>query len=145
MKKNYTLFLLLLLHNIAISQISGGNTQNTKMPEIIPPSPTVASLMKFEEVPVDYYTGTPSIGIPLYQFQLDEKLKLDIGLSYSSSGIKVDEIPGWAGTGWALNVGGSISRTMMGRADDDFRGIFNNGFFNLDNLINIYYKLMNNA
>src|SRR5690606_1506274 len=38
---------------------------DTDMPEIAPPSSTVAALMKFEEIPVDNYTGIPNISIPL--------------------------------------------------------------------------------
>ncbi|WP_298761858.1 hypothetical protein, partial [uncultured Psychroserpens sp.] len=37
-----------------------------ELPEVIPPSPTVANLMQFEEVPVSYYTGQPNISIPIY-------------------------------------------------------------------------------
>ena len=59
--------------------------------------------MKFEEIAVDNYTGTPNINLPLYSFILDAQLSLEMSLSYSSTGIKVDDIPGWAGCGWALS------------------------------------------
>ena len=127
-----TKFLVIIL----ISGLGFGQSDpsNVNFTDIVPPAPSVAALMKLEEVPVNYYTGTPDISIPLYSERLHEKLDLNVGLSYSSTGVKVDDIPGWAGAGWALNFGGSISRTMIGRPDDDMNGIFNNGFFDYENM-----------
>lgn len=91
--------------------------QDELMPDFIPPAPTAASLIKFAEIPVGYYTGTPQINIPIYQAN-GKELNLDISLSYHAGGIKVSEIPGWVGLGWALNAGGVISRTMQGLPDE---------------------------
>lgn len=125
-----------LLTIVLISALGFGQNDpsNVNFTDIVPPAPSVSALMKLEEVPVNYYTGTPDISIPLYGEKLHERLDLNVGLNYSSTGIKVDDIPGWAGAGWALNFGGSISRTMIGRPDDDMNGIFNNGFFTYESM-----------
>jgi hypothetical protein len=113
------------------------------MPVIVPPSPTVANLMNFEEVPVDNYTGQPDISIPLYSKQLNSELSLPLFLKYSTMGIRIEQRSGWVGTGWSLDAGGVISRTIRGYADeqvksgsyDEVIGIFHNAdFWNFDNL-----------
>ena len=89
-----------------------------ELPQIIPPSPTVANLMRFEEVPVSYYTGQPNISIPIYSKALTRDLTMDIGLSYNTQGVKINNNSSWTGTSWSLNAGGTISRTVRGEADE---------------------------
>jgi hypothetical protein len=84
---------------------------------IIPPSPTAASLGRYGEIPVSMFSGTPSIEIPLFELE-GTKLSLPISLSYQANGVKVEEIPGWVGLGWALNAGGVITRTVNNIADE---------------------------
>ena len=84
---------------------------------IIPPSPNVASLGKYGDIPVSYYTGTPNISIPIYEV-VDGDVSLPVSISYHASGIKVAEEASRVGLGWALNAGGVISRTVLGL--DDF-------------------------
>ena len=51
------------------------------LPTILGPSPTVASLMRFEEIPVNHYTGVPQIDIPIFSANsLYPKLSLNLGL-----------------------------------------------------------------
>lgn len=80
-------------------------------------SPTAASLGKFGDIPVNYFTGIPNIEIPFYTVE-SGPLKLPISLSYHASGLKVEEAPGWVGAGWALNAGGVITRTVQGQLDE---------------------------
>lgn len=96
----------------------GQGKDNFKIPDVIPPSPTVASLMQFEEVPIDFYTGQPDINVPLHSKKLNADLTLPIALKYTTQGIKRTERSGWAGTGWSLEAGGTISRTVRGLPDD---------------------------
>ena len=84
---------------------------------IIPPSPTAASLGRYGEIPVSMFSGTPSIEIPLFELE-GTKLSLPISISYQANGVKVEEIPGWVGLGWALNAGGVITRTVNNIADE---------------------------
>ena len=83
----------------------------------VPVSPNAASLGMYGSIPVGHYTGIPYINIPLYEINLDGK-KFPIGLSYHASGIKVAQDASWVGLGWALNIGGTITRQVMGW--DDF-------------------------
>lgn len=92
----------------------------TELPTILPPSPTVAALMKFEQVPVSNYTGIPDISIPLFSSQTRSKdISLDISLKYHPSGIAADERAGDVGLGWSLFAGGTISRTVRGFPDEE--------------------------
>lgn len=85
-------------------------------------SPTAASLGRFGEIPVSLYTGTPNVDVSLLEL---ESFGLSIDLTYHSSGIKVSDIGGWVGMGWALQSGGVITRTVRGLPDDKD----NNGYF----------------
>lgn len=92
------------------------------LPKITPPSPTVASLMKFEEVPVNNYTGTPDISIPLYSVPtLSKDINMDLSLKYHPSSIAVKEVASYTGLGWNLIGAGTISRTVRGLPDEIYR------------------------
>lgn len=116
------------------------NAQNeTNLPTIIPPSPSVSSLMRFEEVPVDHYTGQPSISIPLGNIPMLGGMNYPINLNYNTQGIRVDERSGWLGTGFSMSTGGVISRTVMGVPDEMNSstagiGVFHNEYSNYANL-----------
>lgn len=84
---------------------------------VLPPSPTAASLGEYGSYPVSYYTGTPSISVPIFTLQ-GRELQLPISLSYMANGIGVEEKASWVGLGWSLNAGGVITRTVRGL--DDF-------------------------
>jgi YD repeat-containing protein len=138
------LLLLLLTWSEANSQPSGGiaaTSIKSDLPTILPPSPTVASLMKFEEIAVNNYTGIPAISLPIYSFPTHSKdLTLDISLNYHPSSIAADEVASYVGLGWNLMAGGTISRTVKGLPDDmdesganGRRGIYSNQ--------NIYYDI----
>lgn len=105
---------LLLVFFVVITN----SINSQELPEIIPPSPTVANLMQFEEVPISYYTGQPNISIPIYSKSVSGGLSLNIGLSYNTQGVKLNSRSGWTGTGWSLNAGGTISRTVRGEPDE---------------------------
>ena len=83
----------------------------------VQPPPTAASLGKYADFPVSYFTGLPNISIPIYDLK-DGDAELPISLSYHSSGIRVSEVASWVGLGWALNAGGVILRTVRGTADE---------------------------
>ncbi|SEJ83195.1 YD repeat-containing protein [Cyclobacterium xiamenense] len=85
--------------------------------QVIPPSPEVSALAKFADTRVSHYSGIPDIQLPLYTL-VEQDLELPIALQYHAGGIRVEERAGWAGLGWALNAGGSISRTIKGLPDE---------------------------
>ncbi|OWK69707.1 RHS repeat protein [Pedobacter sp. AJM] len=99
----------LFLNEICIAQVD--------LPKIIPPSPDVASLLRYAEIPVAHSTGVPEINIPIYTVNAG-KISLPISLSYHASGIKVRDIASIVGLGWSLNAGGTIARTVLGRRDE---------------------------
>lgn len=98
-------------------------------------SPTAASLAKYGDIPVNYYSGAPSISIPLFDIS-SGKLRFPVNLSYQFNGLKTEEIAGWVGLGWALNAGGSISRTVRGTADEDMNGYMNASSMSVQYMIN---------
>lgn len=123
--------MLLIGANASFGQ-TNGTPEKLTLPEIIPPSPTVAALMKFEEVPVEAYTGIPSISFPFYSIPLDQATSMDVSLAYHPSGVRLEETAGWAGMGWSLNAGGSISRTVYGLPDERVTyGIYDNNAINV--------------
>ena len=101
------------------------NPTTVDWPHVVPRSPDVAALEKFGDYPVGYQTGTVNVSVPLYHFQLSSTLDLDISLDYHTSGIKVTDMNGRVGTGWALNAGGCISREIRGLEDEDTNGFYN--------------------
>lgn len=91
--------------------------EKNKLTKVIPPSPNAAALMKFADIPVSNYTGTPNIDIPLYTIQSGD-ISVPISLSYHASGIKLIEEASVVGLGWALQAGGAVSRNILDK--DDF-------------------------
>lgn len=90
------------------------------------PSAGSTSLGKSGDTPVNLYTGTPQMQIPLFNFK-SANLSNPISLSYHASGIRVGEIASWVGLGWSLNAGGVITREINGKPDDINEGyLFNN-------------------
>lgn len=112
------LVLVWILAAIA-SSVSGQAVQNAYNLNYIPPSPSAAALGKFGEYPVSLSTGVPSISVPMFSYKgINNGLSLDISLAYHAGGIRVEEIASNVGTGWALNAGGVITRTVRSLPDD---------------------------
>lgn len=99
---------------------------NTPSPgNVVPPSPTAASLGKYGAIPVSTYTGIPNISVPVYTIQ-SGSLTLPISLSYHASGIRVSEEASWVGLGWSLFSGGTVTRSIRGL--DDFHELTGVGY-----------------
>ena len=80
-------------------------------------SPAVAAFEKDGASPVNLYSGTPNISIPIYSLQGNE-MSMPISLTYDASGIKVDHIATNIVLGSNLNFGGVVSRTVNHLPDD---------------------------
>ena len=91
--------------------------ENTSVVQVVPVSPTAASLGQFGYIPIGHYTGTADISVPLYEIALDGK-KFPINIAYHASGIKVAQESGCIGLGWALQGYGAITKQVRGF--DDF-------------------------
>ena len=102
----------------------GSPTIADLLPNLTPQAPNTAALGKFVEYPVNLSTGLPTISIPIYDIKVG-KITVPIALKYHASGIKVTDIASSVGLGWALEAGGQISRSSIGR--DDELGYLSNG------------------
>lgn len=85
-------------------------------------TPNAHSITKIAELPIDYYNGTVTTTIPVFN-DFENDIPINLSLIYNSSGLKVEEIPGWVGLDWTLNVGGIITRSIVGFADESDIGI----------------------
>ncbi|MBW8687932.1 hypothetical protein [Chitinophaga rhizophila] len=107
---------ILLLVTSVSAQTSSGNNYN-KLTEVLPPAPNASSLGKYGGINVGLNTGTASFSIPLFTYTT-ANIELPVSLSYSSNGIKTDEIASRTGTSWNLQAGGVITRTVYGGSDE---------------------------
>ena len=80
-------------------------------------SPNAASLGKYGDVGVSYFTGNPNITIPLYELNV-RGVKMPISIDYDATGVMPNSLPSWTGQNWTLNIGGVITRTVKGRPDE---------------------------
>jgi YD repeat-containing protein len=129
--------------------------ENSHIPEIIPPSPSLQNLERYGDYPVELSTGLTNISIPLWNLK-EGKLRLPISISNHSSGRKVNDTGGALGIGWSLQAGGFICRSINGIADEivqeappyidengkDVDGN-NSSYHNWDGPIYDWYKLFN--
>lgn len=83
-------------------------SQSVPIPKI--ETPNTASLGKYGDIPVSYFTGTPNISIPLYTIT-EGSIQIPISLSYHPGSVRPNEHPGWVGLGWNLHTYGKITRT----------------------------------
>jgi hypothetical protein len=116
--------ILLSVGQRTIAQSQSQPQQQYFAPTIAPRSPNTAALEKYGSYDVNLFTGVPNISIPIYTIE-DGDLKVPITLSYHASGIKVTELASWVGLGWSLSAGGTISRRIVGIADDAPYGYLN--------------------
>ncbi len=108
MKRISLLILFLLIAKAVFAQYQ---------PIVLPPSPNTSALSAYGNYRVSDFTGVPDITIPIYVVK-SRNFSIPITLYYHASGIKVTDVSSWIGLGWALNVGGQISRKVMGLPDE---------------------------
>jgi hypothetical protein len=116
--RKHLIYIYLLSIGIVYGQTSSENMKQY-VPNIFPPAPSVANLMKFEEVPVNNYTGVPDISVPIVNISTQiSDLPMNIAVKYHTYNAKSDSKAGEVGLGWSLLAGGSISRTVVGSPDE---------------------------
>ncbi len=105
-----------------------------------PPSPESAAMDRYGDIPVDLSSGLLQVGVPIYEIK-SKKLSLPISLSYHASGIKVQDLSTPVGLGWVLNAGGSVSRNVVGKADENgmLTGTPGSYFKSVSSLVNSVY------
>lgn len=97
--------------------------EQNNLPFYTPPSPNAYEFGKFGQIPVGLFTGTPMFNLPLYEYKAGN-LTVPISITYSSNGIKVDEIESKIGLGWVLNVGGVITRIVRDLPDEEYTSFY---------------------
>lgn len=96
---------------------SSVNTENTR-PNYIP-APQTWGFIRYGATPVNYYTGTAQVDVPIYTYN-DNDFTLNVSAGYASSGFQPQRQTGILGLNWFLNCGGSITREIRGLADDEY-------------------------
>jgi hypothetical protein len=81
------------------------------------PSPEVANLSTFGNIPIGHYTGTPEVSVPIYEISVDN-LKIPITAVYHIANVKPHTPPSTLGIGWSLSAGGYIARTVRTVQDE---------------------------
>ncbi len=115
--------LLLCLTSISVlGQTKDGSELAEQITNIVPPPPDAAAITKYGDIPVDYYNGLPQIEIPIYTIKL-KQVSVPISLKYHASGIKVNDVASSVGLGWALNAGGTIAHTIVGKPNAPGSGV----------------------
>jgi YD repeat-containing protein len=89
----------------------------TEVPAILPPSPEPFAFVRAGVGSASMSTGAATANIPLYIINLNN-FSFPISLSYSTQGLKADEICSSVGLGWVLNANGVISRSVKGEPDE---------------------------
>ncbi len=82
----------------------------------IPNSPEAQAFIKYGDIPLNQYTGTPNISIPICEIK-GNSISMPISMTYDASGIKVNQLATNVGLGWNLNYGGVVSRQVQGLPD----------------------------
>ena len=86
----------------------------------IPPTPNAASFGKYTDFPVDGFTGSMNLNIPIDVLNHNQ-LSHSVALGYHTGGIRASEVASSVGLGWALQAGGMITRTVRGAPDESIR------------------------
>jgi YD repeat-containing protein len=109
----------------------------------IPPSPGAAALGKYGQYEVNLAYGVPEISIPLFEVNAGS-LRLPASLSYHASGNRASDEGSWVGLGWALQLGGVVTRTVRGQPDEMFPqdGFIGNADWYNEPLVNEQYRLL---
>ena len=113
MKKRYRLLMMVCGLCLGMSSFA----QNDMYDPTSVPTPNQSSLGLFGTIPVSHYTGTADVSIPLYSTN-QRGVELNIGLCYNTSGLLINQLPGWTGHNWTLMAGGAITRKINGRPDE---------------------------
>ncbi len=115
-----TLFSYCCLFGILTTVCKNARSQNViGQPQFdySPKTPTVEALQKAIDMPVNNYTGSASLTIPLHTAK-SKSITMPIELSYETSGIKAEQDVTVVGLGWTLHAGGTVSRAVRGNPDE---------------------------
>ena len=87
-------------------------------------SPTVATMVKSGQIPVNQSAGVLQYIVPVYELNVDN-FKWPIQLNYSYGGLRLEELTGECGLGWSMSgTGGVVTREVRGLPDEHPRGYY---------------------
>ena len=115
--KHKKILLLGLATLLSMINVVAQNITDIQEKGLNPVSPTVYQFLKFGDTPVNEYTGSPDIKIPLFQIDV-RGFSLPVQLQYYPKGIRVSEESDWVGLGWDLSFG-SIVQIVNDKDDLD--------------------------
>lgn len=116
--KTKIFFLLIIILNCGNLLADDEMNMTSLYPIKLPQSPNIAEFPSYSSIPINYYTGTMSLSIPIYEIDVDG-CKIPITATYNANGIKVSQHASNIGLGWALNCGGFIMSDCYGNNDFD--------------------------
>lgn len=114
--KTLCVILFMLMQTTIFAQTE--NDPSKFVPNIVPPSPTAYGLGTYGNTPVGLFTGSQNINIPIYTYKT-ANLEVPLTMFYSSNGVKVDEISTNVGQSWNLSFGGTITRMVRDKPDEE--------------------------
>lgn len=79
-------------------------------------SPQAFTMLTTGSIRPDLNTGTLKVSVPIYEWK-DEDFKIPLNLMYSTNGFKPSRPTGIVGLGWSFQLGGVISRQIIGIDD----------------------------
>ena len=79
-------------------------------------SPQAFTMLTTGSIRPDLNTGTLKVSVPIYEWK-DEDFKIPLNLIYSTNGFKPSRPTGIVGLGWSFQLGGVISRQIIGIDD----------------------------
>jgi hypothetical protein len=112
LKYFFICFLLIMSLDGLYAQTSGPDFNS----KVVPVSPTMATLNRFSDYPVDYSTGVPQISLPVYTINTGG-FSFPININFHASGRRAGLDFSAMGVGWAINATGNISREIRERPD----------------------------
>lgn len=137
-KQILSLIVLFFTWNFTFSQVGGSNYNPNK------PGEDVETGLSNTSSDVDLSTGAVAFNLPVLTVNGGNQIDLKINLNYNiGKGMKVNNVPGNVGTGFELNVGGYIKRTVRGIKDESFNSKEEGFVFSGDKVP--YYKDINNG
>ena len=114
-RKAITLFIAFIIFSVQVFT----QEASIDVPTYHPVSPNAASLGNYGLYPVNKNLGKVAVSVPIYDLSF-KSLNVPIGISYNTSGIRLNDIASWVGLGWTLNAGGAIIRNTKGLPDLSF-------------------------
>ncbi|MET0464122.1 MAG: DUF5977 domain-containing protein [Chitinophagaceae bacterium] len=86
------------------------------LPRVTQAPPDAFAFTRYGDIPIGLFTGSMNYSVPLFQVS-SGRLSVPVSLEYTTNGVKVNDASGRTGVDWVLKAGGVITKTVVGRAD----------------------------